>query len=165
MDETLPNTIISTNATLFREEAERARRYAAAMSDKKVVDRLNEIAALYDALAASGRESCQIRAYCRRQRVRQNDDLRRPALASNRRPLDCQTLAACERPPPPTTARKVPRQSPITGLITLVKPRSSRCPTRFLALADGVREVPVRDTHSGQGSWVLSPGRDRRSAR
>jgi hypothetical protein len=33
---------------LFREEAERARRYAAAMIDKKVIDRLNEIAALYD---------------------------------------------------------------------------------------------------------------------
>ena len=52
MDETLPNTTISTDATLFREEAERARRYAAAMTDKKVVDRLNEIAALYDELAA-----------------------------------------------------------------------------------------------------------------
>ena len=44
MDETLPNTTISTDATLFREEAERARRYAAAMIDKKVIDRLNEIA-------------------------------------------------------------------------------------------------------------------------
>jgi hypothetical protein len=33
-------------------EAERARRYAAAMTDKKVIDRLNEIAALYDELAA-----------------------------------------------------------------------------------------------------------------
>jgi len=43
MDETLPNT---TDATLFREEAERARRYAAAMTDKKIIDRLNEIAAL-----------------------------------------------------------------------------------------------------------------------
>jgi hypothetical protein len=48
MDETLPNTTISTDAALFREEAERARRYAAAMIDKKVIDRLNEIAALYD---------------------------------------------------------------------------------------------------------------------
>jgi hypothetical protein len=35
MDETLPNTTITTDATLFREEAERARRYAAAMTDKK----------------------------------------------------------------------------------------------------------------------------------
>ena len=35
---------------LFREEAERARRYAAAMTDKKVIDRLNKIAALYDEL-------------------------------------------------------------------------------------------------------------------
>ena len=52
MDETLPNTTISTDATLFREEAERARRYAAAMIDKKVIDRLNEIAPLYDQLAA-----------------------------------------------------------------------------------------------------------------
>ena len=52
MDETLPNTTISTDAALFREEAERARRYAAAMIDKKIIDRLNEIAALYDELAA-----------------------------------------------------------------------------------------------------------------
>ena len=52
MDETLPNTTVSTTATLFREEAERARRYAAAMTDKRVTDRLNEIAALYDELAA-----------------------------------------------------------------------------------------------------------------
>jgi len=48
----LPNTTVSTDATLFREEAERARRYAAAMTDKKVIDRLKEIAALYDELAA-----------------------------------------------------------------------------------------------------------------
>jgi hypothetical protein len=52
MDETLPNTTITTDATLFREEAERARRYAAAMIDRKVIDRLNEIARLYDELAA-----------------------------------------------------------------------------------------------------------------
>jgi hypothetical protein len=52
MGETLPNTTITTDATLFREEAERARRYAAAMTDKKIIDRLNEIAALYDELAA-----------------------------------------------------------------------------------------------------------------
>jgi hypothetical protein len=52
MDEMLPNTTVSTDATLFREEAERARRYAAAMTDKKIIDRLNEIAALYDELAA-----------------------------------------------------------------------------------------------------------------
>jgi hypothetical protein len=52
MDETLPNTMVSTDATLFREEAERARRYAAAMTDQKVIHRLNEIAALYDELAA-----------------------------------------------------------------------------------------------------------------
>jgi hypothetical protein len=52
MDEPLPNTTVSTDATLFREEAERARRYAAAMTDKTVIERLNEIAALYDKLAA-----------------------------------------------------------------------------------------------------------------
>ena len=52
MNEMLPNTTVSTDATLFREEAGRARRYAAAMTDKKVIDRLNEIAALYDELAA-----------------------------------------------------------------------------------------------------------------
>ena len=52
MNETLPNTTVSTDATLFREEAGRARRYAAAMTDKKVIDRLNQIAELYDQLAA-----------------------------------------------------------------------------------------------------------------
>jgi hypothetical protein len=52
MSETLPNTTVSTDATLFREEAERARHYAAAMTDKKVISRLNEIAALYEELAA-----------------------------------------------------------------------------------------------------------------
>ena len=52
MSEALPNTTVSTDATLFREEAERARRYAAAMTDKKVINRLNEIAALYEELAA-----------------------------------------------------------------------------------------------------------------
>ena len=52
MNEALPNTTVSTDATLFREEAGRARRYAAAMTDKKVIDRLNQIAALYDELAA-----------------------------------------------------------------------------------------------------------------
>jgi hypothetical protein len=52
MDEMLPNTTITTDATLFRGEAERARRYAAAMTDKKIIDRLNEIATLYDELAA-----------------------------------------------------------------------------------------------------------------
>ena len=43
MNERLPNTTASTDATLFREEAERARRYAAAMIEKKVIDRLNEM--------------------------------------------------------------------------------------------------------------------------
>jgi hypothetical protein len=35
MDETLPNTTVSTDAPLFREEAERSRRYAAAMTTKR----------------------------------------------------------------------------------------------------------------------------------
>jgi hypothetical protein len=48
---TIPSTI-STNADLFREEAERARRYAAAMKDQKVSDQLNRIAKIYDVLAA-----------------------------------------------------------------------------------------------------------------
>ena len=52
MNETLPNTTMSTTAALFREQAERARRYAAAMADKKVIEGLNKIAALYDELAA-----------------------------------------------------------------------------------------------------------------
>ena len=52
MNDRLPNTTASTDATLFREEAEQARRYAAAMTEKKVIDRLNEIAALYDEPAA-----------------------------------------------------------------------------------------------------------------
>jgi hypothetical protein len=52
MEEKLPNTTASSDASVFREEAERARRYAAAMTDKKVIDRLNQIAALYEELAA-----------------------------------------------------------------------------------------------------------------
>jgi hypothetical protein len=51
MADTIPSTV-STNADLFREEAERARRYAAAMTDQNVSDQLNRIAALYDALAS-----------------------------------------------------------------------------------------------------------------
>jgi hypothetical protein len=51
MADTIPNTTLSTDADLFREEAERARRYAAAMTDKTVIERLNHIAALYDELA------------------------------------------------------------------------------------------------------------------
>ena len=48
----LPNTTVLTDTTLFREEADRARRYAAATTDKKVIYRLNQIATLYDELAA-----------------------------------------------------------------------------------------------------------------
>jgi hypothetical protein len=47
------NTTISGDADLFREEAERARRYAAAMTDRSVIDQLNRIAALYEALATA----------------------------------------------------------------------------------------------------------------
>ena len=50
MTDTIPSTI-STDADLFREEARRARRYAAAMTDRKVIDQLKWIATLYDALA------------------------------------------------------------------------------------------------------------------
>jgi hypothetical protein len=46
-----PNTTISTQADLFREEAERARRYAATMTDQKIVAQLQAIASLYDELA------------------------------------------------------------------------------------------------------------------
>jgi hypothetical protein len=41
-----PNTTISTSADLFREEAERARRFAAAMTDQKIIAQLTQIAAL-----------------------------------------------------------------------------------------------------------------------
>jgi hypothetical protein len=51
MTATIPNATHATDADLFREEAERARRYAAAMTDKTVSQRLNQIAALYEALA------------------------------------------------------------------------------------------------------------------
>jgi hypothetical protein len=37
---------------MFREEAARARRYAAAMTDRTVIARLSEIADLYEELAA-----------------------------------------------------------------------------------------------------------------
>jgi hypothetical protein len=52
MDALPPNTTISTPGDLFREEAERARRYSAAMTDHTVIDQLNQIAALYERLAA-----------------------------------------------------------------------------------------------------------------
>jgi hypothetical protein len=47
-----PNTTISTPADLFREDAERARRYAATMTDQKIVTQLHLIAELYEELAA-----------------------------------------------------------------------------------------------------------------
>jgi hypothetical protein len=52
MTDSLPNTTISTHADLFREEAERARRYAATLTDRKVIAQLHAIAALYEELAA-----------------------------------------------------------------------------------------------------------------
>jgi hypothetical protein len=47
-----PNTNISTPGDLFHEEAERARRYAATMTDQKIISQLTRIAALYEELAA-----------------------------------------------------------------------------------------------------------------
>jgi len=52
MDARPPNTTISTPADLFREEAERARRFAATMTDQKIIAQLSQIAALYEELAA-----------------------------------------------------------------------------------------------------------------
>jgi hypothetical protein len=45
------NTTISSPADLFREEAERARRFSATMTDQKVINQLNLIASLYEKLA------------------------------------------------------------------------------------------------------------------
>ena len=56
--EAIPNANISTDADLYREEAARARRYAAATKDKAVIGRLNQIAELYEALAA-GQQATQ----------------------------------------------------------------------------------------------------------
>jgi hypothetical protein len=47
----LANASTST-ADLFRDEAARARRFARAMTDRKVIDQLHRIAALYDELSA-----------------------------------------------------------------------------------------------------------------
>jgi hypothetical protein len=52
MDALPQNTTISTPGDLFHEEAERARRFAATMTDQKMIANLNQIAALYDELAA-----------------------------------------------------------------------------------------------------------------
>jgi hypothetical protein len=46
------NTTISSDGDLFREEAERARRHAAAATDRQIIEQLNLIASLYDKLAA-----------------------------------------------------------------------------------------------------------------
>lgn len=46
------NTGLSTHADLFREEAERARRYAASTTDRSVIDQLTRIAVIYETLAA-----------------------------------------------------------------------------------------------------------------
>jgi hypothetical protein len=47
----IPNTTLSSNGDPFREEAARARRFAAAMTDPAVIERLHEIAELYEAIA------------------------------------------------------------------------------------------------------------------
>ncbi|HEX5319628.1 MAG TPA: hypothetical protein VFW46_10735 [Stellaceae bacterium] len=52
MREIAPNTGMSSHADLFREEAERARRYAASTTDRNVIDQLNRIAVMYEILAA-----------------------------------------------------------------------------------------------------------------
>jgi hypothetical protein len=52
MNERLPNTTASTDATLFREEAGTSSSLRSRDSGKKVIDRWDEIAALYDELAA-----------------------------------------------------------------------------------------------------------------
>ena len=47
-----PNTAMSAHADLFREEAERARRYAASAADRNVIEQLHRIAQIYEMLAA-----------------------------------------------------------------------------------------------------------------
>ena len=47
----VPNAACASGAILFREEAERARRLAAAMRDRKVIEQLRRVAAIYDVLA------------------------------------------------------------------------------------------------------------------
>ena len=54
MTDTIPSTI-STDADLFRKEAQRARRYAAAMTDRRVIDQLKWIAVRQAKLARSNR--------------------------------------------------------------------------------------------------------------
>jgi len=49
--QSIPQTVL-TDTALFREEAARARRYSAAMTDQKVIEQLNQIAMLYESLAA-----------------------------------------------------------------------------------------------------------------
>lgn len=48
----MPIATAARNADLFREEAERARRLAAAMRDRGVIEKLHDVAAIYDVLAA-----------------------------------------------------------------------------------------------------------------
>jgi hypothetical protein len=52
MPDIAPNTGVYSHADLFREEAERARRYAATTRDRKVIEQLTQIAKLYEMLAA-----------------------------------------------------------------------------------------------------------------
>jgi hypothetical protein len=51
MTNTTQNAALSNHADLFREEAARARRYAEALGDKSVIERLLAIAGIYDELA------------------------------------------------------------------------------------------------------------------
>jgi hypothetical protein len=52
-DTVTANTTQATTADLFREEAGRARRYAAAMTDAAVIEKLAGIARIYEELAAA----------------------------------------------------------------------------------------------------------------
>ncbi|HEX3883794.1 MAG TPA: hypothetical protein VHW66_14130 [Stellaceae bacterium] len=52
MPDIAPNTGISSHADLFREEAERARRYVATTRDRSVIEQLTQIARIYENLAA-----------------------------------------------------------------------------------------------------------------
>ena len=51
MSDATHSATLGSNADLFREEAARARRYAAAMTDKTIAVRLTVIAELYEKLA------------------------------------------------------------------------------------------------------------------
>jgi hypothetical protein len=65
---------------------------------------------------------------------------------------DHQTRAACERPAPPSTARKIPRR-PGTGLINIVKTGSWRCP-----VGHGLTPI-VAVSHTQSGLYTFAEER------